>query len=214
MQVNEAADAHWDSVYRSKDAAQVSWYQAEPQPSLDALDRFGARSDQSFIDIGGGASSLVDSLLGLGWIDLAVLDLARSALDVARDRIGDASSKVDWICADVTDWRPARRWDVWHDRAVFHFLTGVEQRRAYKQAVATGLSEGGLLLIATFALDGPDKCSGLPVQRYDAPDLQAELGAGFELLDTWREVHTTPWGSEQNFTWCAFRKRSQVAQDD
>lgn len=205
--------AHWDSVYRSKDASQVSWYQAAPQVSLEALDRFGARCDHSFIDIGGGASSVVDGLIGRGWTDLAVLDLAESALDVARDRIGDASSRVDWICADVTRWRPARQWDVWHDRAVFHFLTGAEQRRAYKDALATGLSEGGLLLIATFALDGPEKCSGLPVRRYDAPGLQAEFGAGYALLDTWREVHTTPWGSAQNFTWCAFRKGDQLAQD-
>jgi len=211
--VNEAADAHWDSVYRSKDEAQVSWYQAEPQPSLDAIDRFGARSDQSFIDIGGGASSLVDSLLGRGWTDLSVLDLAESALAVARNRIGNASSRVDWICADVTDWRPSRQWEVWHDRAVFHFLTGVEQRRAYKEALARGLSEDGLFLIATFALDGPDKCSGLPVQRYDAPGLQAEFEASYALLDNWREVHTTPWGSTQNFTWCAFRKRTHLVRD-
>jgi SAM-dependent methyltransferase len=207
MQVNEAADAHWDSVYRSKDAARVSWYQAEPQPSLDALDRLGARSDHAFIDIGGGASSLVDSLIGRGWTDLAVLDLAGSALDVARDRIGDASSQVDWICADVTEWRPSRHWDVWHDRAVFHFLIGAEQRQAYKEALGKGLSEGGLFLIGTFAPDGPDMCSGLPVHRYDAKGLQSEFGADYALLDTWREVHTTPWGSEQNFTWCAFRKR-------
>lgn len=206
-------DVHWDSVYRSKDASRVSWYQAEPQPSLDAIDRFGARCKQSIIDIGGGASSLVDSLIGRGWTDLAVLDLAESALDVARDRIGDTSSQVAWICADVTKWRPLRHWDVWHDRAVFHFLTGAEQRQAYKEALGKGLSEGGLFLIATFALDGPEMCSGLPVQRYDAKGLQAELGAGYELLDTWREVHTTPWGSKQNFTWCAFRKRSQLAQD-
>lgn len=211
--MTEPAGAHWDTVYRNKDAAQLSWFQAEPHVSLDAFDRFGARSDHSLIDIGGGASSLVDSLVERGWTDLAVLDLAESALDVARDRIGDASVRVDWICADFTDWHPARQWDVWHDRAVFHFLTLAEQRRAYKEALASWLSESGLLIIATFALDGPDKCSGLPVQRYDAPGLQAEFAAGFELLDTWREVHTTPWGSAQNFTWCAFRKRDRLAQD-
>lgn len=211
--MTDAKDAHWDAVYRSKDATQVSWYQAEPQASLDAIDRFGARCDQSFIDIGGGASSLVDSLIARGWADLAVLDLARSAFEVARRRIGDASSQVDWICADVTDWRPDRQWDVWHDRAVFHFLTDAGQRRAYKEALARGLAANGLLLIATFALDGPDKCSGLPVQRYDAPGLETEFGGAYELLGTWREEHTTPWGSTQNFTWCAFRKQNHLARD-
>jgi 2-polyprenyl-3-methyl-5-hydroxy-6-metoxy-1,4-benzoquinol methylase len=197
--------AHWTKVYEEKAPSDVSWYQAEPEPSLRALERFGVSSSSSLIDVGGGASNLVDALLSRGWTDLTVLDIAPSALEAAKARLGRKAADVQWQVADVTDWHPARRYDVWHDRAVFHFLTAPEQREAYRQALLAGLSPGGILIMATFALDGPERCSGLPVERYDADKLARELGPPLELLESWREEHTTPWGASQAFTWCAFR---------
>jgi len=200
--------AQWEEVYRQKGIDGVSWFQVEPQPSLAALDRFEVRTTDAIIDVGGGASSLVDRLFDRGWHDITVLDLAQSALDAAKSRLGDRSDGITWIQADITQWSPRRSFNVWHDRAVFHFLTEQPDREAYKAALAKGLVPGGLLIMATFAPDGPQKCSGLPVVRYDAKDLLSELGDGFELLDDWREEHVTPWGDKQPFVWCAFRKRS------
>jgi 2-polyprenyl-3-methyl-5-hydroxy-6-metoxy-1,4-benzoquinol methylase len=197
---------HWTRVYEEKPPSTVSWYQAEPEPSLRALDRFGAEPSSSIIDVGGGASNLVDALLRRGWNDVTVLDIAAPALDASKERLGSEASRVSWEVADVTDWQPSRQYDVWHDRAVFHFLTQPEQRKAYRRALLAGIAPGGLVIMATFALDGPDKCSGLPVQRYDPAMLASELGDGFRLIEGWREEHTTPWGSAQSFNWCAFRE--------
>ena len=197
---------HWTRVYQQKAPSDVSWYQAQPEPSLRALDRFGAGPSNSLIDIGGGASNLVDELLRRGWADLTVLDVAAPALEASKKRLGPDAEKVHWQVADITDWRPPRRYDVWHDRAVFHFLTKTTQRAAYRRSLTAGLAQGGLLIIATFALDGPDKCSGLPVQRYDAAGLAAEVGEAFQLIESWREAHITPWRATQSFNWCAFRR--------
>lgn len=197
---------HWVQVYEEKAPTEVSWYQASPEPSLRALSRFGASASSSFIDVGGGASNLVDALLEHGWQDITVLDIAASALEVAKARIGQLADKVHWEVADITKWHPARRFDVWHDRAVFHFLTEPQQREAYRQALSQGVVVGGLVIIATFALDGPERCSDLPVQRYDAPGLADEMGNMLRLIDAWREQHVTPWGAKQSFNWCAFRR--------
>ena len=197
---------HWTRVYAEKSPDAVSWYQAETEPSLRALDRFGAGPSSSLIDVGGGASNLVDALLDRGWTDITVLDIAATALEAAKARLGANGDKVHWQVADITDWRPERKYDVWHDRAVFHFLTQPEQRQAYREALAEGLADGGLLIIATFALDGPERCSGLPVQRYSPETLTSELGNRFELIEAWPEEHVTPWGSAQSFNWCAFRR--------
>ena len=197
---------HWSRVYEEKAPSAVSWYQAEPEPSLHALERFGAGPGSSFIDVGGGASRLVDALLERGWEDVTVLDIAAPALEAARHRLGTAAGLVHWEVADITDWRPSRHYDVWHDRAVFHFLTASEQREDYRRALEAGVADGGLVIMATFALDGPEKCSGLAVQRYDPVSLAKELGDAFRLLDGWREEHVTPWGSGQSFNWCAFRR--------
>ena len=196
---------HWTRVYAEKAPSAVSWYQAEPAPSLRALHRFGAQPSSSVIDIGGGASNLVDALLRRGWQDVTVLDIAAPALEAARERLGPEAGRVHWEVADITDWQPARRYDVWHDRAVFHFLTEPEQREAYRRALLAGLAPGGLVILATFALDGPETCSGLPVQRYDPAGLAKELGDAFDLIAGWREEHITPWGSRQSFNWSAFR---------
>lgn len=196
---------HWTRVYEEKDPTSVSWYQPEAEPSLRALDRLGAQPSSSLIDVGGGASTLVDALLARGWEDITVLDIAPSGLEATKARLGQSAEQVNWEVADITDWHPSRRYDVWHDRAVFHFLTEPKQREAYRKALAEGLAPGGLVIIATFALDGPERCSGLPVERYDAEKLANEFGPAFRLIETWREEHVTPMGAKQAFNWCAFR---------
>jgi 2-polyprenyl-3-methyl-5-hydroxy-6-metoxy-1,4-benzoquinol methylase len=198
---------HWDNVYRTKAVTSVSWYQPTAEPSLAALDEFKVPNTASLIDIGGGASPLVDNLIERGFSDLTVLDIAAPALEIDRQRLGSAGGRVHWIAADITNWMPDRAYDVWHDRAVLHFLTEAEQRQNYRQALEAALKPGGLAIIATFALDGPERCSGLPVRRYDGAMLAQELGGGFELLKAWRQNHTTPGGAIQSFNWCAFRRR-------
>ena len=197
---------HWTRVYKEKAATSVSWYQPTAEPSLRALGQFGASPSSSIIDVGGGASNLVDALLEQGWRDITVLDIAAPALDAVKARLGALAKKVQWEGADITDWHPARKFDVWHDRAVFHFLTEPQQREAYRRALSQGVVVGGLVIIATFAPDGPEKCSGLPVQRYSAAELAAEMGESLQLIEAWREEHVTPWGAKQPFNWCAFRR--------
>ncbi|KTE18372.1 class I SAM-dependent methyltransferase [Sphingopyxis indica] len=197
---------HWNGVYRSKVPEDVSWHQSEPAMSLVALDRMGLGADASIVDVGGGASRLPAALLARGFRDITILDIAASALDAARERLGEARDEVDWQVADVTAWNPARTFDIWHDRAVFHFLTEQWQRDAYRKTLLQALKPGGTLIIATFALDGPERCSGLPVRRYDPEMLAAEFGPPFEIAGDWQEDHVTPWGSVQHFCWCAFRR--------
>lgn len=197
---------HWVQVYEEKASTSVSWYQPTPEPSLRALGRFGASPASAIIDVGGGASNLVDTLLDRGWQDITVLDIAAPALDAAKSRLGPLADRVHWEVADITSWHPARKFDVWHDRAVLHFLTEPRQRAAYRRALSRGVVAGGLVVIATFALDGPEKCSGLRVQRYGADELAAEMGGLLQLIEAWREVHVTPWGAKQSFNWCAFRR--------
>jgi SAM-dependent methyltransferase len=203
--LEEDRQDHWTRVYRDKAPENVSWYQAAPEPSLLALERFGAKPSAPLIDIGGGASTLVDALLDRGWKDITVLDIAAPALEAARARLGPLAEKVHWVVADIIQWNPTRNYDVWHDRAVFHFLTQPAQREAYRRTLLSGLAKGGLLIMATFALDGPEKCSGLPVQRYDPEGLARELGDSLGLVEGWSEEHVTPWGNKQAFNWCAFR---------
>lgn len=197
---------HWSKVYQDKAPDTVSWYQEAPEPSLHALERFGASPSSSLIDVGGGASNLIDALLAQGWRDLTVLDIAASALDAAKIRLGKLADKVQWEVADITDWQPHRQYDVWHDRAVFHFLTEPDEREAYRRSLHAALAPAGLVLMATFALDGPVKCSGLPVQRYDTESLAEEMSDHLLLAEAWREEHVTPWGAVQSFNWCAFRR--------
>jgi hypothetical protein len=198
-------EGHWSHVYETKPPTSVSWYQENPEPSLRACDRFGASASSSLVDVGGGASNLVDALLLQGWQDLTVLDIAAPALEASKARLGVMADKVCWEVADITSWRPPRKFAVWHDRAVFHFLTEPEQREAYRSGLSRGVAHCGLVIIATFALDGPEKCSGLPVQRYDPVSLAAEMGDRLQLIDGWPEQHVTPWGARQSFNWCAFR---------
>lgn len=200
--------AHWEKVYTTKGEDNVSWYQELPEPSLELLALVGAHSDTAIIDIGGGASRLVDVLLAKGYRDVTVLDLSREALITARKRLGNASNKAKWIVADITEWEPPVVYDLWHDRAAFHFLNREKQKFAYIQRLRRGLHIGGHAIIGTFALDGPDKCSGLPVIRYSAESLSDLLGNDFTLLDARRHEHTTPNGVVQKFQFSTFKKTS------
>jgi SAM-dependent methyltransferase len=204
---NAERKSHWETVYRSKRETEVSWFQDSPSISLDLLEKIGANPKTSVIDIGGGASRLADALIARGYEDVTVLDISDSALRAAKERLGDSSRKAAWIVADVTEWEPSRTYEVWHDRAAFHFLTDSADRVAYVACLKRALTPGGHAIIATFAPDGPEKCSGLPVVRYGAEALAAELGEEFVLIDTRRHDHTTPWGAIQRFQFGTFRKR-------
>lgn len=199
-------EEHWDKVYRTKQSTAVSWYQPSPLPSLKVLDLFATDKALSLIDVGGGASNLADALLARGWSDITVLDIAAPALRVAQERLGEEAERVRWEVADITNYQPLRTYDVWHDRAVFHFLTSLGERQSYKRALAGGTTAGSLVVMSTFALDGPERCSGLVVQRYSADSLSQELGSDFKMLEAWHEEHTTPDGNEQAFNWCVFKR--------
>src|SRR6266478_1511051 len=196
---------HWEKVYTTKGESEVSWFQETPALSLELIELVGAMQNSAIIDIGGGASRLVDNLVSRGFEDVTVLDLSAAALASARSRIGDIANRVTWITADVTIWEPSRTYDVWHDRAAFHFLTERNDQAAYVARLRRALRVGGHAIIGTFALDGPERCSGLMVSRYDAKTLAATLGEGFELIDTLRHEHTTPWGVTQRFQFSTFR---------
>ncbi|EFQ82023.1 methyltransferase domain protein [Aeromicrobium marinum DSM 15272] len=203
--MRDPKDDHWNAVYGSKADTDTSWYEPKPTDSLAMLDRLGVVIGQSVIDVGGGTSTLVDSLWGRGHRDLAVLDVSAEALRQSRERLGKDGEQVEWVVADLTEWAPSRRYDVWHDRAVFHFLTDPDARAAYLTSLRTAVQPGGAFVVATFALSGPEHCSGLPVARHSAEGLIDALGPGFEVIDQREIIHTTPWGSEQPFTWLGGR---------
>ena len=199
---------HWDALYGRKGAAGVSWYQPTAHVSLELIDRLGIPPTAAMIDVGGGASTLVDDLLARGFSDVTVLDVSTSALDAARTRLGGKAAAVHWLHEDLLHaWMPARRYDLWHDRAVFHFLVAEGQKARYRALLDAALAATGVAIVATFAPDGPDHCSGLPVSRYGQEELVAALGEGMELLMGCREEHRTPGGVAQPFTWVAVRRR-------
>jgi trans-aconitate methyltransferase len=203
--------AHWEELYTTSDETQVSWFQDNPALSLALIELAKPDKDAAIIDIGAGASRLVDALLERGFRRVTVLDISAAALDLAALRLGRRASEVGWIAADVTEWQPSRRFDIWHDRAAFHFLVDAEDRAAYIARLKAALVPGGHAIIATFAADGPDTCSGLPVHRYDAAGLAKELGEGFTLVDTRQHDHATPSNSNQRFQFSIFRKQSAPA---
>jgi len=205
---NESRQAHWEGVYTQKGEGEVSWFQENPAPSLELIAQVGATPTSAIIDIGGGASRLVDNLVERGFEDVTVLDLSDAALQAAKARLGDRAAQVHWIVADATVWEPLKAYDIWHDRAAFHFLTEDRDRAAYIARLERALKVGGYAIIATFALDGPERCSGLPVVRYDPASLRQTLGRAFQLVDTRRQIHATPWGSEQSFQFSVFRRCS------
>lgn len=198
---------HWEKVYSAKATTSVSWFQEHAETSLNIIRSTGVGKDAAIIDVGGGASTLVDDLLLSGYENLSVLDLSAAALAAAQKRIGAPSANVTWLKADVTKVDlPTHHFDVWHDRAVFHFLTTPEDRAAYVGAVLRAVKPGGHVIVATFAEDGPTQCSGLPVMRYRADELHAVFGGSFLLLEHSKEVHHTPFGKDQQFIYCYCRK--------
>ncbi len=206
--MTDKSQVHWEKVYAEKAEEEVSWYQETPEPSLALLELVGTRPSEAIIDIGGGASRLVDVLLAKGFKDVTVLDLSVDALNATRRRLGQVSDEARWIVADVTEWEPPDVYDLWHDRAAFHFLNSDKKKSAYIERLRRGLRIGGHAIIGTFATDGPEKCSGLPVTRYSAESLSTLLGNGYTLLDARRHEHTTPWGAVQKFQFSTFKKIS------
>jgi 2-polyprenyl-3-methyl-5-hydroxy-6-metoxy-1,4-benzoquinol methylase len=200
---------HWEQVYATKAGDQVSWFQEHARLSLALIQGTGVSRSASIIDVGGGASTLVDDLCRQGYSALTVLDLSSTALAAARRRLGPDAASVLWMEADITQTGLARHaYDVWHDRAVFHFLTSAQDRQHYVDNVLRAVRPGGHVIVATFAEDGPLQCSGLPVVRYSASSLHAEFGDSFELLRQERETHRTPAGKEQKFVYCYCRRRT------
>ena len=200
------SQTHWETVYTQKAAENVSWYQPHLEVSLDFIAKAGLASGDAIIDVGGGASTLVDDLLARGFTNLTVLDLSAKALETAQARLGERAALVRWLVGDVrTVALPQQGFAFWHDRAVFHFLRDQADRRAYVAQVRRALQPGGHVVVATFGPQGPEKCSGLEVARYDGDGLHAEFGAPFEKLSSCTEVHDTPWGSEQQFVYCFCR---------
>ena len=196
---------HWENVYTIKAEGEVSWFQETPSPSLELLERIGVTPAAAIIDVGGGASRFVDGLLAQGFETITVLDLSAAALAAARIRLGKTGATVKWIVADATKWHPLEAYDIWHDRAAFHFLTHQRDQQAYTQRLKQSLRRGGHVIIGTFAPDGPETCSGLPIARHSAESLSALLGDDVVLVDSRRHEHTTPWKSVQKFQFSTFR---------
>lgn len=197
---------HWEAVYQTKGALDLSWYQPKPAASLQLIEASTIAIGEGLIDVGGGTSVLVDCLLDAGFTWLAVLDISAAALDHARRRLGSRAQHVEWFEADVTVFNPPRHFNLWHDRAVFHFLTAKADRQKYVQTLQRTLTPDGHVIIATFAADGPLKCSGLDVARYEAPSICAELGPDFQLVEQLDETHVTPWSTEQKFSCFRFAR--------
>ena len=192
---------HWENVYATRSSLELSWYQEEPTLSLRLIANTGLPFDAPIIDVGGGASVLVDRLCDEGYRNVAVLDVSEKALAVARARLADKAATAEWYAQDVTGFRPPHRFSLWHDRAVFHFLTARADRKKYIAVLEQALAPGGQVIIMTFAIDGPEKCSGLDIIQYDADKLMHELGPGFELLENGYDTHLTPAGGEQRFAY-------------
>jgi 2-polyprenyl-3-methyl-5-hydroxy-6-metoxy-1,4-benzoquinol methylase len=197
------AHSHWDHIYQTKKPTQMSWFRPHLEKSLELIASAAGSRDASIIDVGGGESTLVDDLLDQGYRDLSVLDISRTAIDVTRNRLGERANSVSWLAADITAIKlPKQHYDVWHDRAVFHFLTNSADRVAYVRQVRESVKIGGHVIVASFGPEGPLRCSGLEVVRYDAETLHGEFGGQFQLVRHLTEQHDTPFGSTQQFVYC------------
>jgi SAM-dependent methyltransferase len=194
---------HWDRVYGTKAPTEVSWFSPHLETSLGLIQRVAPNRSMSIIDVGGGESTLVDDLIAEGYRNVAVVDISGTAIEHSKKRLGPSSDQVTWIIADITKAElPAHAYDVWHDRAVFHFLTERADRLEYVRRVASAVKPGGHVIIGAFGPEGPSKCSGLDVMRYDADSLHAEFGSHFRLMESSKELHRTPFGTTQQFLYC------------
>ncbi len=201
----ETSKSHWENVYQTKKSDQVSWFQSHLSKSLELIEGSGLHKNARMIDVGGGASTLADDLLAKDYSDLTVLDISGEALNQSKKRLGEKSKQIAWIEDDILKADlPKRAFDLWHDRAVFHFLTKAEARKAYLEVLKQSLKPGGFVMIASFSLEGPPKCSGLEVMRYSPQTMSQELGPGFSLIKTCSERHQTPFDTFQNFVYCLF----------
>ena len=198
---------HWEQIYADKAPSEVSWYQRAPRVSLELIDKMKLSREARIIDIGGGASNLIDELLRAGYPGLAVLDISHHALSHAKQRLGASASSIEWFEEDVTRFNSPHDFDVWHDRAVFHFLTDPADRALYRETLERTLKPDGRVVIATFAVGGPSRCSGLEIVQYDRSGLSSELGSSFELIEMVPERHVTPTGAEQAFNFFHFRMK-------
>jgi ubiquinone/menaquinone biosynthesis C-methylase UbiE len=203
---NLGRQAQWENIYKITDARELSWFQADPAISLDLIRATGLKTGASIIDVGGGTSCLVDALLDNGFAAITVLDISEKALATTKARLGAQSDKVKWIVADVTVWQPSETYDIWHDRAAFHFLTDSKDQAAYAERVLMAVRPGGHVIIGTFAPDGPERCSGLPVARHDAASLGEILGPSFELIGSRKQRHQTPMGTIERYQFSRFRR--------
>ncbi|MBX9635020.1 MAG: methyltransferase domain-containing protein [Magnetospirillum sp.] len=207
MTTSDDRRAHWQKIWTSKPPETVSWHQPAPTLSLALIQSAGLRKDAGVVDVGGGASELVDRLNEQGWVHLAVLDVSESAIALAAERMGPPADDITWIESDVLEWRPVPGlFELWHDRACFHFLTDTGDQRKYAEVMATALVPGGTAIIATFAPDGPETCSGLTVEHHDEASLRRVLGDRFQLVEHLAEDHTTPNGAKQKFCWWIWRR--------
>ena len=200
---------HWDKVYQNKSSLDVSWYQKEPLLSLELIHGAQLAHDEPIIDVGGGASVLVDYLCKEGFTNLAVLDISEKALSCAKQRLGDLAQDIEWYESDITQFEAPHPFSLWHDRAVFHFLTDASDRKAYVKVLKQSLRPGGCLIIAAFAIGGPEKCSGLDIVQYDSEKIATELGDEFTLIETRNELHITPANHEQKFMYFRFIRAQQ-----
>lgn len=198
---------HWEGVYKEKTSLKVSWYQKKPVISVSLIQNLPLEKDEHIIDVGGGASTLVDHLIEEGFKNITVLDLSSNALSHAKQRMGSTADTINWKVEDVTNFSPEYNYSLWHDRAVFHFLTETNDREKYKKVLASSVREGGYVIIAAFTVGGPTKCSGLDIVQYDAEKLKNELGPTFKLVDETSEIHITPAGKEQSFGYYVFNKK-------
>lgn len=197
---------HWEKIYSTKEIDGVSWYQETPTTSLNIIDSLKLNLNTSIIDIGAGKSFLADNLLDLGYNDITILDISRNALNEVTRRVGKKNHKIKCIESNVIDLSSGQKYDVWHDRAVFHFITNNQEREKYLDLLNSSLNKDGCLIIGTFSEDGPLKCSGLEVQRYSIKDLRELLKPNFKFIDGFKEIHDTPFNTSQSFTFCTFKK--------
>lgn len=197
---------HWENVYQTKELKEVSWYQPTPITSLDFIKEFNVPKTAKIIDIGGGDSFLVDSLLDLGYTDVTVLDISSAAIERAKQRLAEKAQNVKWIVADAAAFNPTEKYDFWHDRAAFHFLTEEQDISSYLKIAEQNINSSGVLVIGTFSEDGPKKCSGINIKQYSESSMTERLKALFEKINCIRVEHQTPFDTTQNFVFCSFRK--------
>lgn len=202
---------HWENVYQTKSSTEVSWYEPDPKQSLDLILQVAGESRGRVLDVGGGQSFLVDRLLDAGFANVAVLDVSQTAVEATKARLGERASQVEWIVADITQHDSLGEFDIWHDRAVFHFITDPDDRRHYVELLKLSLPTGGYFIVGTFAIGGPEKCSGLPIRQYDATTMQLELGPAFEPVQCSEYLHTTPTGKPQQFFFGVYRRVDETS---